>query len=112
MEFLEVKLGAVTFVLTETVLRKLRAELAHERVACHFRDHARGRDAQAHAVAIDNRGLWKRKGKHGQTIDQDMIGEIARPATAIRIAWWEARRILTRSISTESTTPIAQTISE
>ena len=74
VEFQKVQLGPVTLVLAETILRKLRAEFPHQPVARHLRDHARGRDAQAEAVAIDNRGLRERKRKDRQTIDQHVLG--------------------------------------
>jgi len=66
--------GAVTFVLAETIFWETRAEVTHHRVARHFRDHAGGGDAQAAAIPIDNRGLWKRERKNGQAIDQNVIG--------------------------------------
>ena len=67
--------GAVTFVLAETIFRETRAEVTHHRVARHFRDHAGGGDAQAVAIPIDNRGLWKGERKNGQAIDQNVIGQ-------------------------------------
>ena len=66
--------GAVTFVLTETVFWKLRTKLSHHCVACHLRNHARGRDRQAVTIAIDNGSLGKRKRKHRPAIDKNMIG--------------------------------------
>ncbi len=67
--------GAVTFVLAETILRETRAEFTHQSVARHFRDHARGRDAQAQAIAVDERGLWERKREHRQAVDQGVLGQ-------------------------------------
>jgi len=67
--------GAVTFVLAETIFRETRAEVTHHRVARHFRDHAGSGDAQAVAIPIDNRGLWKGERKNGQAIDQNVIGQ-------------------------------------
>ena len=74
MQFYQVQLRAVAFVLAETILRKARAKFPHQRVPRDLRDHARGRDAQAQTVAVDNRGLRKRKGKHRQAIDEYMVG--------------------------------------
>jgi hypothetical protein len=73
MEFQEVQLGAVAFVLAEAILRETRAEVAHNRVARHLGDHARGRDREAVAIAVDDRCLGEREGEHGQTIDQDVL---------------------------------------
>ena len=67
------QLGAVTFVLAETIFRKTRAEFAHHRIARHFRDHARGRDAQAEAIAIDDRSLRERKRINGKAVDEHML---------------------------------------
>ena len=65
--------GAVTFVLAEAIFRETRAEVAHNRIARHLRDHTRGRDAQAVAIAIDDGRLRQRKWKHRQAVDQDMV---------------------------------------
>ena len=65
--------GAVTLVLTEAIFRETRAEVAHNRIARHLRDHTRGRDAQAVAIAIDDGRLRPRKRKHRQAVDQDMV---------------------------------------
>ena len=73
MQFQEVKFGAVAFVLAEAIFRETRAEVAHNRVARDLRDHARGRDAQAVAVAVDDGGLGKREGENRQAIDEDML---------------------------------------
>jgi hypothetical protein len=69
-----VEFGAVTFVLAETVFRKLNTKVTHHHVARHLGNHARGRDGQAVAIAVDDRGLRKRKGNHRTSIDQDMFG--------------------------------------
>jgi len=68
-----VEFGAVTLVLAEAIFRETRAEVAHNRIPRHLRDHARGRDAQAVAIAIDDGRLRQRKRKHRQAIDQDMV---------------------------------------
>jgi hypothetical protein len=74
MEFQEVEFGAVTFVLAETILGEPRTEVAHNRIARHLRDHARGRDREAVAIAVNDRRLRQRKGKHRQAIDEDVFG--------------------------------------
>ena len=74
MEFQEVEFGAVTFVLAETIFRETRAEVAHNRIARHLRDHARGRDREAVAIAIDDRRLRKWEGEHRQAVDEDVLG--------------------------------------
>lgn len=73
MKFLEMQLGSVSLVLAETILRKTRAKLPHQSVARHLRDHARRRDAQAEAIAIDDRRLRKRKWKNRESVDQDVL---------------------------------------
>jgi len=72
MEFDEMQLSPIAFVLTETILGKTRAKVPHQSVARHFRDHAGGRDTQAKATAIDQRSLGKGKRENGQPVDQDM----------------------------------------
>ena len=74
MEFYQVKLSSVAFVLAEAILRKTRAEVAHNRVARDLRDHARGRDGQAVAIAVDDGGLRQGKGAHREPIDEDVLG--------------------------------------
>ena len=66
--------GAVTFVLAEKILWKLRAKVTHHSVACDLGDHAGGSDAQANAITVNDCGLRKWKRNNGQTIDQNMIG--------------------------------------
>src|SRR5438045_5954129 len=75
MQFNEVQFRAVAFVLAEAILRKTRAEVAHNRIARDFRDYARRRDAEAVEIAVDDRRLRKRKGKHRQAIDEHMVGD-------------------------------------
>ena len=67
------QIGSVTFVLAETIFRKLRAEFSHHRIARHLCDHARGRDAQAEAVAIDDCRLRDRKRINGKTVDEHVL---------------------------------------
>jgi len=73
MQFYQVQFRAVAFVLAETIFRKTRAEVAHNRIASDFRDHGGRRDAEAVAIAIDDRGLRQRKGKHRQAIDENVL---------------------------------------
>jgi hypothetical protein len=68
-----VEFGAVTFVLAEAILRKARAEVTHDSVARHLRDHARGRDRFANAIAVDDRSLGEGKRKHRQPVDEHMM---------------------------------------
>ncbi len=74
MQFNQVQLRAVAFVLAEAIFGKARAEVAHNRVARDLRDHARRGNAEAVAIAIDNRRLWERKRKNREAIDQHVIG--------------------------------------
>jgi hypothetical protein len=74
MQFNQVQLRAVAFVLAEAIFRKTRAEVAHNRVARDLRDHARRGDAQAEAIAVDDRRLGQGKGKNGEPVDEDVIG--------------------------------------
>jgi hypothetical protein len=69
-----VQFGTVTFMLTETILWKLCAEVTHDSVARDFRDHAGGGDALAEAITIDNRSLGNRKRDNRQAVDQDVLG--------------------------------------
>jgi hypothetical protein len=73
MQFYQVKFRPVALVLAEAILREPRAEVAHNRVARDLRDHARRRDGEAVAIAVDNRSLRQGKGKNRQPIDQDVL---------------------------------------
>src|SRR5262249_10662825 len=73
MEFLEVQLGAVALVLAKTIRGELSTKFTHQSVARHFRDHARRRDAQTDAIAIDDSGLRIRKWKDRQAINQNVV---------------------------------------
>ena len=66
--------GTVTFMLTETILWKLCAEVTHDSVARDFRNYAGGGDALAEAITINNRSLGNRKWNNGQAVDQDVLG--------------------------------------
>jgi hypothetical protein len=74
MEFQEMDLSAVAFMLAETILRKMGAEVTHHSVPCHFRDHTGSGDRKAEAIAIDNCGLGNWKRNNGEAINQDMVG--------------------------------------
>ena len=73
MQFYQVQFRAVAFVLAEAIFRETRAEVAHNRVPRDFRDHARGGDAEAVAIPVDDRGLREREGEHGEAIDEDVL---------------------------------------
>ena len=73
IELQKMQFCSVTFVLAETILRKLRAEVTHDPVSRDLRDHTCGSDAQADAIAIDNGCLRKWKRNDRQTIDQNVI---------------------------------------
>jgi len=65
---------SVTFVLAETILRKLRTKVTHDPVSRDLRDDARRGDAQTDAIAIDDCRLRKWKGNYRQTINQNVVG--------------------------------------
>jgi hypothetical protein len=65
MEFQKMQFCSVTFVLAETILRKLRAKVTHHSVSRDLGDHARRSNAQADAIAVYNCRLWKWKGNYG-----------------------------------------------
>jgi hypothetical protein len=74
MEFQEMDLSAVTFMLAETIIRKIGTEVTHHSVTGNFRDHTGSGDSKAEAIAIDNGGLGNRKRNNGQAINQHMVG--------------------------------------
>jgi hypothetical protein len=65
--------GSVTFVLVEAILRELSAEVTHHPVTRDLRDYARGSDAQADAITVDDRCLWNWKRNHREAVDQNVI---------------------------------------
>jgi len=73
MQFYQVKLSPVAFVLAETILRKTGAEVAHNRVARDLRDYARGGDGEAVAIAVDDGSLREREGEHREAVDEDVL---------------------------------------
>lgn len=73
MQFYEVQFSAVAFVLAEAIIWETRAEVPHNRVARDLRDHARGRDGETVAIAVDDRCLGQGEGENRQPIDQDML---------------------------------------
>jgi hypothetical protein len=64
MQFNQVQLRPVTFVLAEAIFRETGAEVAHNRIARDFRDHARSGYGKAVAIAIDDGRLRQRKRKN------------------------------------------------
>jgi len=66
--------GAVTFVLAEIILRKLRAKVTHHSIAGDLGDHTGGSDAQADAIPVNDCSLRKWKRNNGQAVDQNMMG--------------------------------------
>ncbi len=73
MQFYQVQFRAVAFVLAETILRETGAEVAHNRIARDFRDHARGRNGEAVTIAVDDRGLGQGKGKDRPAVDENVL---------------------------------------
>jgi hypothetical protein len=73
MEFQEVKFGAVTLVLAKAILRETRAEVAHNRIASHFRDHTGGCDGEAVAITVDDRRLREGEGEYREAVDEDVF---------------------------------------
>ena len=67
-------LSAVTFMLAETIIRKIGTEVTHHSVTGNFRDHTGSGDGKAEAIPIDNSGLGNWKRNNGQAINQDMFG--------------------------------------
>ena len=78
MQFDQMQFRAIAFVLAEAILRKTRAEVAHNRVARDLGDHARRRDTETVTITIDDGRLRKGKGKNRQAIDQNVIGPKAK----------------------------------
>jgi hypothetical protein len=76
MELQKMQFCSVTFVLAETILRKLRAKVTHYPVTGYLRDYACRSDAQADAIAIDDCRLRKWKRNYRQTINQGVVGRL------------------------------------
>jgi hypothetical protein len=74
MEFQEMDLSAVTFMLAEAILRKMGTIVTHHSVPRNFRDHTSSGDGKAEAIAIDNSRLRNWKGNYGKAIDQHVVG--------------------------------------
>jgi hypothetical protein len=74
MQFYQVQFRAVTFVLAEAIFGISSAKVAHNRVARDLRDHARGGDAEAKAIAVDDGGLGQREREHRQAIYEHVVG--------------------------------------
>lgn len=77
MQFYQVQFRAVAFVLAEAIFGKARAEVAHNRVARDFGNHTGRGNAEAKAIAIDDRGLRERERENGPAVDQDVVGSQA-----------------------------------
>ncbi len=73
MQFNQMQFRAVAFVLAEAIFGKARAEVAHNRVARNFCDHAGCGNAEAEAIAIDDRRLRERERENGETVDEHMV---------------------------------------
>jgi len=65
--------GAVALVLVETIFGKLRAEVTHDSIPRHFRNHARSRDGETIAIAVDDCGLRKWTRKNREPVDQYVL---------------------------------------
>src|SRR6266550_588970 len=76
MEFQEMDLSAVTFMLAEAILRKMGTEVTHHSVTRNFRDHTGSGDGKAQAIAIDNSGLGNWKRNNGQPINQHVLRRV------------------------------------
>jgi len=73
MKLQKMQFCPVTFVLTKTILRKLRTKVTHDPIPRDLRDDASRRNTQANAIAIDNRRLRKWKGNDRQTVNQNVF---------------------------------------
>ena len=73
MQFYQVQLRPVAFVLAETIFRETRAEVAHNRVARDLRDDAGRGDAQTVAITIDDGRLRQGKGENRKAIDEHVF---------------------------------------
>jgi hypothetical protein len=76
MEFYQVQLGSVTFMLVEAILGKLGAKVTHHSIARYLGDHAGSRDAQTNTIAVDDGSLRERERNDGQTINQNVIWRV------------------------------------
>lgn len=74
MQFYQVQFRAVAFVLAKTIFGKACAEVAHNRVAGDLGNHTGGGNAEAEAIAIDDRRLRQGERKNRETVDEDMVG--------------------------------------
>src|SRR5207237_10330259 len=66
--------SAVTFMLAETIVGKMRAEVTHHSVAGELGDHTGGGNAEAETIAVNDGGLPKWKRNNWQASDQNVIG--------------------------------------
>ena len=74
MQFNQMQIRAVAFVLAEAILGKPSAKVAHNRVASDFGNHTGRGDAEAEAIAIDDCRLRERERENGETVDERMVG--------------------------------------
>jgi hypothetical protein len=74
MQFNQMQFRAVAFVLAETIFGKTRAEVAHNRVARNLGNYTGCGNAEAEAIAIDDRRLWERERENGETVDERVGG--------------------------------------
>src|SRR5262249_12424257 len=111
MELQKMQFRSVTFVLAEAILRELLAKVTHDPVTCHLGDDACRGNTQTDAVAINNCRLWRGNGITGRPSIKTWSGGSNNASIARRIARWLARRMLIRSISTESIIPTVHLIS-
>ena len=74
MQFDQVQFRAVAFVLAEAILGETCAEVPHYRITGNLGNDTGGGDAEAVAIAINNRGLWQWEGVDGKAVDQHMVG--------------------------------------
>ena len=74
MQFNQMQFRAVAFVPAEAIFGKARAEVAHNRVAGDFGDHTGRGNAEAEAIAIDDRCLREWERENGETVDEHMLG--------------------------------------
>jgi len=73
MQFNQVQLSAVAFVLAEAILGKTGAEVPHNRIARDLRDDAGRGNGEAVTVAVDDRGLRQWKWKYRQAVDENVL---------------------------------------
>ena len=73
MQFNQMQFRAVAFVLAEAIFGEARAEVAHNRIARHLRNHTGCGDGEAVAIAIDDGGLRQGKRENGEAVDKHVV---------------------------------------